>query len=118
MVACSLAHEGLVIPSRARIQVVVDPFSGTHAIHYCRQCRQAACAQACPQEAISQNEDGVWVVDAALCTGCGACVAACTFQAILLPQGCDVALKCDTCDGDPACVASCPRGALTWRLIP
>jgi anaerobic carbon-monoxide dehydrogenase iron sulfur subunit len=55
MVACSLTHEGQTIPSKARLHVVVDPFHGNHAVHYCHQCRKAPCAAACPQHAIQKR---------------------------------------------------------------
>ncbi|MBN1399875.1 MAG: 4Fe-4S dicluster domain-containing protein [Anaerolineae bacterium] len=113
MIACSLVHERQVIPSRARIQIVLDLFSGSHEIIWCRQCRHAFCAEACPQEAIRLTPGGWWTVDPALCVGCGLCVDACPFHAIFVNNG--LAVKCDTCDGQPACVESCPRGALTWR---
>ena len=117
MVACSLVHEGQVIPSRARIQVDVDPFTGSHAIHYCHQCLRAPCAESCPVEAIRWVEGGYWTVDEALCIGCGSCVEACPFGAMLLMTEIDEAhaLKCDTCEGAPECVASCPKGALLWK---
>ena len=117
MVACSLVHEGQVIPSLARIHIVLDPFSGDHLIRYCHQCRKAPCAEGCPQGAIYQVEEGsYWVVDQDLCTGCGVCVEACPFEAIVLLGALDMALKCDTCEGQPACVESCPTGALTWKI--
>ena len=120
MVACSLVHEGQVIPSRARIQVLINPFSGTHQVHHCRQCRRAPCARECPNQAIVWVAKGAyWAIDESLCDGCGVCVRACPFEAMsLVPRGQEVgahAVKCDTCGGDPACVASCPRGALIWR---
>ena len=117
MVSCSLVHEGQVIPSRARIQVLVDPFSGTHQIRYCHQCRRAPCARACPYQAIRQVEAGQpWTVDETLCDGCGACIVACPFEAMVLAYRGErtVAAKCDTCNGQPECVASCPKGALSW----
>jgi anaerobic carbon-monoxide dehydrogenase iron sulfur subunit len=115
MVACSLVHEGQAIPSRARIQVRIDPFTGNHTIRYCHQCKRAPCARACPRDAITRADPGdPWRVDAERCDGCGECVAACPFEAIrLAPDGRGV-LRCDTCDGDPACVAACPDEALTW----
>lgn len=115
MVTCSLVKEGRVIPSLARIQVVLDPFEGEHLIHYCRQCRQALCAESCPEEAIQWIEGkGFWSVDEDLCVGCGLCADACPFEAIFLSPTTQKALKCDTCYGRPECVQSCPRGALTW----
>jgi len=112
MVACSLVHEGLVIPSMARLHVTIDPFKGNHTIRYCHQCRNAPCARACPNHAISQADAGYWYVDESLCDGCGLCAQACPFHTLTVVG---VALKCDTCRGAPACVASCPSGALTWR---
>ena len=116
MVACSLVHEGQVIPSLARIQVVLDPFRGSHLIRYCHQCSRAPCAQSCPRGAIQRVEEGgYWAVDGALCDGCGACVEACPFDAMVFDGVTNRALKCDTCQGEPACVASCPRDALAWE---
>ena len=105
------------MPTLSRIQVRIDPFSGTHAILYCHQCRRAPCARSCPQGAIQQSVDAdYWVVDESLCNGCGDCVAACPFEAMILDQSGGRAIKCDTCHGEPECVLSCPKGALLWVL--
>jgi carbon-monoxide dehydrogenase iron sulfur subunit len=115
MIACSLYHEGAASLAAARLTVLVDALTAQQAIHTCRQCRRALCAEACPVTAISRVEAGYWVVDEGTCTGCGACVAACPFDAIrLLSRG--VAAKCDTCGGDLQCVASCPSEALEWLV--
>ena len=115
MVACSLVHEGQVIPSLACVQVQFDPFTGRQRILHCRQCKRAACARACPHGAIQLVEQGgYWALDESLCDGCGACVQACPFHAMIWSPADHRALKCDTCQGDPACVASCPNHALTW----
>ncbi len=116
LVACSLAHEGRVIPSLARLKLDFDPFTGEHTLHYCRQCRRAPCAAACPQGAIRWVEErGIWAVEAALCDGCGACAAACPFGAVAMDPTSRRALICDLCGGQPQCAASCPTGALIWR---
>lgn len=113
MIACSLWHEERVIPTRARIQVVLDPFAGSHTILYCRQCRKARCASSCPEDAIHWvDELGYWALDKALCTGCGLCVDACPYDAMVLAS---TALKCDTCLGDPVCAGVCIKGALAWQ---
>lgn len=43
----------------------------------CRQCEDPACGNACPQKAITTNEQGIRVVDTDKCIGCGACHDAC-----------------------------------------
>lgn len=39
-----------------------------------------ACADACPQECISEG-DGIFVIDADACIDCGSCAAACGVDA-------------------------------------
>jgi Fe-S-cluster-containing hydrogenase component 2 len=81
---------------------------------YCRQCADAACAAACPTEAISfDDEFHYWRVDEALCIACGDCVDACPYQAIRLDAVTGVAAKCDLCLGAAHCVEICPTRALT-----
>ena len=96
----------------------------------CQQCARPACAAACPEDALVAGTDGVVVVDAAKCTGCGDCVGACPYGAVMLdhvgsPANGEepaargaLARKCDLCaelradGGQPACVAVCPGRAL------
>jgi len=90
----------------------------------CRQCENAACANACPKGAIRYQNDSIQVRQSA-CIGCKACTLACPYGAISLravpvpgatPTGFrTVAYKCDVCADraeGPACVSVCPTGAL------
>ena len=47
----------------------------------CRQCEDAPCAKACPQNAISRVNNAI-VVDEKKCIGCKNCMLACPFGAI------------------------------------
>lgn len=115
MVTCSLLHEGMVIPSLARVQVVLDPFAADHVVHYCHQCGRAPCARACPTGAIASRDAGYWAVDESLCDGCGSCIAACPFGALIMHPHSERALICDTCFGRFECTNGCPTGALHVR---
>ena len=103
------ANEGGVYP---------DPELYYRVVH-CFHCDQPACAEACPVEAISKEEDGLTVINAEECTGCGECIEACPFDAIvMLPDG--IAAKCDGCADEIArgwtttCVRACPMRALYY----
>jgi Fe-S-cluster-containing hydrogenase component 2 len=111
--ACSAVKEGSFAPSRARIKVTNIPFRGYSVPHVCFQCPKADCLEACPTGAFSRTDDGVVVIDADLCTACGACVAACTYGMVELDQH-GIARKCDLCGGDPACVKECHAEALLY----
>ena len=114
VIVCSERHTGMSAPSRARIQVLVDPLGDDLAAKYCRQCRTASCAEACPEDAIQYNATiRAWLVDNGLCTGCGLCVEACPFEAIRLDPTTSTAIKCDLCMGATWCVEVCPAKALT-----
>ena len=89
----------------------------------CAHCEKPACADACPEKAISKRmEDGIVVVDPNKCVGCRTCKAACPFQ---IPQygRTGVMQKCHFClerisqGREPSCVATCPGEALQFGTM-
>jgi len=46
----------------------------------CNHCEEPACVEVCPTGASLKRDDGIVLVDYALCTGCRACVVACPYQ--------------------------------------
>jgi tetrathionate reductase subunit B len=91
----------------------------------CMQCDNPPCVSVCPVSATYKSEDGVVLVDADRCIGCGYCVVGCPYGArYIVPSGEEtpvgipgVADKCTFCyhrttNGEkPACVEVCPVGA-------
>ena len=119
--ACALENDGIMTAGPSRIAVISFVESRIYGLPYhfpttCRQCEDAPCLTACPEDAIGEDlQDGRIVrVDADQCTGCGQCVHACPFGAIQLDPASRNAYKCELCEGDPACVAICPTDAITF----
>ena len=98
----------------------------THFVpRLCMQCENSPCTSVCPVGATYRTPDGVILVDAERCIGCGYCVITCPYGArYLVPAGArtpagtaGVADKCTFCyhritrGQDPACVEVCPVGA-------
>lgn len=86
------------------------------------------CAHACPFGAITMDERGLPVIDAALCTGCGICVRECPRGILqLVPDATPVVVRCASrdsakvrrsvcsmcCIGCKKCEKECPTGAIT-----
>ena len=133
MMACTLAHEGVVNPSLSRIQVLQDPFApfpDDIVLAQCRQCLEPACVNACPEGAlyIDKAKGNVRRIDTEKCIGCKSCVDACPYppSRALWNSRAGNALKCDLCTHTPfwkaseekgvqqACVAVCPVGAIKF----
>jgi Fe-S-cluster-containing hydrogenase component 2 len=113
---CATAREGFSAVSSSRVHITLDPWGAKHRIAICRQCGEAACAQACPEKAIQRSEDGAyWAIDYRRCTGCRECVAACRLGGIWYDPLTRQVIKCDTCQGEPVCARICPMGALSRR---
>jgi Fe-S-cluster-containing hydrogenase component 2 len=69
----------------------------------CIQCGK--CAKVCEAGAITQNPNGVYMINKKLCTACGKCKEACPFGVIVKTEGTAFASKCIACG---ICVKRCP----------
>lgn len=129
--ACAAEHTSAELP--ATTTVIEDPaaIEGVQrgirlqtSVAYarferCLHCTDAPCVTACPNGAMSLDEElGVVFVDAARCQGCFMCAMVCPFGAISRHPDTGLALKCDGCrdralEGrSPACVEACEAKAL------
>lgn len=133
MMACTLAHHGIINPAYSRIQIKKNVF-GTYPNddieqYVCRQCENPLCMEACPKEAIYVDpETGVRRIDKEKCIGCKKCIKACPFTPSRIAFNSEekVALKCDLCldtpywdqEGGPcgkqACIAACALKAIKF----
>lgn len=114
---CSMVNEGYSSVSSSRVRVSLRPFSGDHQIQICEQCTEAACAEACPWNAISRDpSSGSWCIDYGRCDGCRLCVDNCAHSALFWDRIKERVIKCELCDGVPRCVEACPTGALWLSL--
>jgi anaerobic dimethyl sulfoxide reductase subunit B len=126
-VACKLANDVEVGPRWRRVlNRWEDKLPGAadwNLAVSCMHCAQPACLDVCPTSAITKrDEDGIVVVNAEDCIGCGECAVACPYGA---PQfGMDGKMqKCNLCldklqqGKEPACVATCPGEALEFGTL-
>ena len=133
MMACSLAHEGGINLSHARIQIKKNVFGrypdDDIEQYVCRQCVDAPCVTACPVGALAPDpQTGVRVIDEEKCIGCRKCIKACKYQPsrIAIDVQRRKALKCDLCQNTPylngkggpkglqACIQACNLGAIAF----
>ena len=89
----------------------------------CLHCVEPACADVCPEDAITKRAtDGLVVVDETLCNGCGLCADACAFGVPQFGEN-GIMQKCDLCSDrqsgnvSPPCVDTCPGEALSYIEI-
>lgn len=116
---CSLVNEGEANPVKSRIKVVRTVKNTLlYSIPvFCQQCEEAYCMAVCPAKAITENENGVKIIDEEKCIGCKLCEMACPVGAITVNPEKHVSIKCNQCaimGGDPQCVKHCYAGALQF----
>ena len=105
--ACSKAYYKEFHQDLACLQIVAEGYSKAKAVT-CSQCGK--CAEACPNNAITQNaKTGVYMLSKKLCTGCGKCAEACPEGLIVKSEKSETASKCTACG---ICVKACPAGVL------
>jgi Fe-S-cluster-containing dehydrogenase component len=136
--ACTEFNDGKAAPSMARIKVARNLNFGPRGAFLgrdgqgtwgnglvmqdvCRQCAAAACAAACPVQAIgAKSPTNARTVDKEKCVGCRTCLSACPFRMMAFDEEAGRATKCTLCDGKPKCVEACPAASLryvAWREL-
>ena len=134
--ACTEFNDGKAAPSMSRIKVARNLNFGPRGAFLgregqgtwgnglvmqdvCRQCADAACAAACPVQAIgAKSPTNARTVDKEKCVGCRTCLSACPFRMMAFDEEAGRATKCTLCDGTPKCVEACPAASLryvAWR---
>lgn len=88
----------------------------------CRQCEEAPCVKACPQDALEKQEDGTLKRYNMRCIGCKSCVLACPFGTIYPEVIPHLVSQCDYClsraNGKiPECVNTCLLEAVKYADI-
>jgi anaerobic dimethyl sulfoxide reductase subunit B (iron-sulfur subunit) len=84
----------------------------------CNHCVHPKCAGVCPVDAYEVQTDGIVLINAQKCIGCGYCAWACPYDAPQVDQSSGIMTKCDLCNDNldiglpPACVAACPMRCL------
>lgn len=115
-IACSIFHEGKIWPEASRIRVFML-FPGIEVPHFCTQCHDYPCVNACPYDALYVNDEtGAVNIDRDKCTACGDCIKACPGDIPHLHPEENYILICDLCgEEDPQCVEACQEGG--WDAL-
>lgn len=84
--------------------------------HFCTQCEDYPCVEACPVKALSISpKTSAVLVDEEKCTGCGLCIDACPGRIPHLHPTENHILICDLCGGNPQCAKVCQEGG--WNAL-
>jgi Fe-S-cluster-containing dehydrogenase component len=86
---------------------------------FCNHCEKPVCVETCNQNAIYKRDDGLVIIDPAICVGCGDCQVVCPYNSIYLNEESGICQKCTGCahlldagEKLPRCVEACPTDAL------
>jgi len=115
---CSITHEGVTNPSKARIRIIRNHNLQIDMATYCHSCFNAPCIEACNFEALSRDSmtNAIQVLEEN-CVGCRKCIEDCPFAVPSMHPTGEHVIICDLCGGNPECVKICPEHAIQYMDI-
>ena len=75
----------------------------------CHACKDPACAEACPSNALELRKGGGVVLKKSQCLGCRRCQSACIVKAVDFDEDTNKPIICNHCG---VCVHYCPHGCI------
>ncbi len=106
--SCSFKHFGYFDLAKSRIRIHNDEELSDIVINGCIQCDERSCVEACPEGALSiNNEYGYIAHEISLCIQCRKCFKACKYNGVFWDEEMNYPLICNFCEGDPECVKPC-----------
>jgi len=112
-IACSFYHFGTLGFEGAHLHVIFDEERNEFEAIYCQHCDEPICMAACPNDAITKDEETGWVrINSTICIGCKTCSIVCPLSAPWFNEKFHVSMKCDFCGGDPQCAKFCSPQAI------
>ena len=109
---CAIEHFNEINPKKAALRIEAKfPDPGKYRPVVCSQCGK--CEEACPENAISRNDIGAYIVDKEKCINCSECVAACPLGVVFQHPDNDHVIICDFC---MECTRMCNTDAIVeWE---
>jgi anaerobic dimethyl sulfoxide reductase subunit B len=89
----------------------------------CNHCVHPKCAGVCPTGAYDVRPDGIILINAQKCIGCGYCTWACPYDVPRIDKTSGIVSKCNFCYDNldhgipPACVSACPMRCLEFMEV-
>lgn len=86
----------------------------------CMHCKEAACVEVCPRDALTHTAEGAVVRDKDKCMGCDYCAQYCPFGIPKINEKEHLMYKCHLCSDrianglKPACASTCAPGAIQF----
>lgn len=103
---------------------IISDLPHYHLSIACNHCMEPPCVQQCPAKAIRKDtENGIVIINEAICIGCNYCSWTCPFGAPVFDVKEGIMNKCDLCyerigvGSRPACETVCPTGALQTQVF-
>ena len=89
--------------------------SGRFVETVCHACREPACSEVCPSNALVLRKGGGVLLKKEQCIGCRRCQSACMVRAVDFDEDLNIPIICHHCG---ICASYCPHGCLSVEEVP